>query len=210
MTEFWPELLTKASWQKLQHMKSEIRDFIVIGGWAFYLWTGMHKSKDIDIIVDFKVLEKLKQKYELVKNLKLRKYEIKFDKFDIDIYVSHFSKFALPIEAIKKTIVQVQGFSTPRPEVLLILKQGAEITRRGSVKGEKDAIDIITLLNRAPFDMDVYATLIKKYGLTNYAVELAKVIKSFDARHAEHVGMSYKEFNKWKKDILAQLKKFSL
>jgi len=40
--EFWPELLTKASWERLVLLKKEF-EVILIGGWAAYLHTGLHK-----------------------------------------------------------------------------------------------------------------------------------------------------------------------
>ena len=43
--EFWSEVVTRASWEKMQEL-SKNYDFIVIGGWSAYLWTKMHKSKD--------------------------------------------------------------------------------------------------------------------------------------------------------------------
>ncbi|MEK6868552.1 MAG: hypothetical protein AABX98_07040 [Nanoarchaeota archaeon] len=49
--EFWNSLLTEKSWKILQDLKKEKFRFIVIGGWAAYLWTQQHKSKDIDIIL---------------------------------------------------------------------------------------------------------------------------------------------------------------
>src|SRR3989338_10282386 len=99
--EFWNSLLTEKSWRIMQELKKEGFKFIVIGGWAAYLWTKQHKSKDIDIILpDWKNLETIKQKYELSKNDNLKKYEIKLDEFDIDIYIPYYSKLTLPIEDI--------------------------------------------------------------------------------------------------------------
>ena len=49
--EYWNELITQKSWDVLQKLKKI--NFVLIGGWASYLWTSSHKSKDIDIIVDF-------------------------------------------------------------------------------------------------------------------------------------------------------------
>ena len=67
--EFWSELITKKSWEILLEFKKEPIQFIVIGGWAAYLWTKLHKSKDIDVaIIDLKELDYLKGKYELKKN----------------------------------------------------------------------------------------------------------------------------------------------
>ena len=61
MNEFWNELVTQASWERLQELSKEI-DFVLIGGWAAYLWTGKHKSKDIDIIVDYETLAEIAAK----------------------------------------------------------------------------------------------------------------------------------------------------
>lgn len=205
MTEFWPELLTAASWQKLQELKNELEDFTVIGGWAIYLWAGLHKSKDIDILVDFSVLQDLKQKYELSKNPKLKKYEIKLEKFDIDIYVSHFSEFVLPTDELAKRTTIIQGFKTLTPEALLILKQAAELQRKGSIKGEKDAIDILALLILAPFEMPEYFGLLKKYEISFYARELARIIRDFDAKNSGRIGLPFKEFQAWRKKILHEL-----
>jgi hypothetical protein len=206
MVEYWPELLTKASWEKLQELRDEIGDFVVIGGWAVYLWTNMHKSKDIDVIVDFKALQKLKERYELAKNQNLKKYEVKFDKFDIDIYVPHFSVFAIPVnDLMEHFTTKVRGFDVLEPEALLVLKQTAEIDRKGSIKGEKDSIDICTLIIRAPFKVSKYAQILKKYGLEDYAGELKRVLSDFDPRNSETVGMRFKDFQSWRKKICSQL-----
>ena len=61
---------TEESWTILTQLQQKQFKFIVIGGWAAYLWTRSHKSKDIDIIVaDFKDLEYLKKEYDLRKKL---------------------------------------------------------------------------------------------------------------------------------------------
>ena len=73
----------------------------VIGG-AALLRRGMKAAtKDIDIVVDIKELQKLKQE-NLLKNDKLKKYEIKIEEIDVDIYVSHFSKLTIAPENLKK------------------------------------------------------------------------------------------------------------
>ncbi len=206
MTEFWPELLTEASWKKLQELKKELKGFVVIGGWAVYLWTGLHKSKDIDIVVDFKNLERLRQAYNVGKNMQLRKYEIKLERFDIDVYVPHFSRFVIPLEDIvKEHTAGVQGFDTPKPEALVILKQSAEIERRGSVKGEKDAIDIISMASRSPFEIKRYVRMLKRYGLLHYAGEFRRVVEGFDAKSAGQVAMGFVEFQKWRKRFAKEL-----
>lgn len=206
MNEFWNELVTQASWEKLQKLSKEI-DFVLIGGWAAYLWTGKHKSKDIDIIVDYETLAKLQQNYRLEKNERLHKYEIKFEKFDIDIYVPFFSELTLPLnEVMKDHTTKVQNIKTIKPEVLLILKQGAEIARRNSIKGIKDSIDILTLLIYAPVELKNYISLLKKYKLADYKKELAGIISNFSDDDIKYLGMDFQEFKKWKRKKMEEIR----
>lgn len=203
--EFWPELLTKASWERLVLLKKEF-NFILIGGWAAYLHTGLHKSKDIDIVVDYDVLKKLEQKYDLIKNSRLKKYEIKSGKFDIDIYVPYFSNLAIPLEDLDKQTIIIKGIQTLKAEPLLILKQGAEIDRRNSIKGEKDAIDIITIILRSDINWKIYAKLLKKYKKENFKDELIFVINNFSDKNIHYLGIDFNKFKKWKKKIIQLLK----
>ena len=203
---FWPDLLTRASWERLVLLKKEFK-FILIGGWAAYLHTGLHKSKNIDIIVEYDTLKKLEQEYNLVKNNRLKKYEIKSGKFDIDIYVPYFSDLAIPLENLNKQTVMIKGINTLRAEPLLILKQGAEIDRRNSIKGEKDAIDIITIILRSDIEWKTYIKLLKKYKKEKFRDELIFVINNFSDKNIHYLGINFNEFKKWKKKIVELLKK---
>lgn len=202
--EFWNELLTKASWEKLQELTREI-DFVLIGGWAAYLWTGKHKSKDIDIVVSYETLAGLQRRYRVEKNDRLKKYEIKFEKFDIDIYLPHYSSLTIPAEELAKYETKVQNIKTISAEALLIMKQGAETARRGSQKGQKDAIDIITLLLYAPINLKQYAEMLERYGLEKFTSELAYVIKGFE--NVGHLYMDFNEFSKWKRKMLDEIRR---
>ena len=205
MKEFWSELITKKSWEKLIEISKEF-DFILIGGWAVYLWTEKHKSKDIDIVVDYETLNYLRQRYELNKNERLRKYEIKTDDFDIDVYVSHYSKLSIPVDELKKYTKKIKGIKTIIPEVLLILKQGAETERRGSIKGKKDLIDIMTILYYTPFELRNYRDTLKRFKLERFEQELKKEILLFDIKDADYLGINFNEYAKWKRRFLKELK----
>lgn len=176
--QYWSELLTHRSWEVLQKLSREV-DFIVIGGWATYLWTNASKSKDVDIIVDFTTLEQLKKSYGLRKNDRLRKYEMKIDEIDVDIYVPHYSKLPIQVEELDSYVTKIENLRTVKPEALLILKQGAEMHRRDSVKGRKDQIDIIALLMH-PVDLKKYFALLKKYGKEDYVGDLNISISTRD------------------------------
>ncbi len=204
MKEFWSELATRASWEKLKEISRDF-DFILIGGWAAYLWTKAHKSKDIDIVVDYETLEKISKQYTLVKNERLKKYEAKLADFDIDIYLPYFSDLGLPVEDLKKHIATIDGIKTVKVEVLVILKQIVEIKRRNSLKGRKDLIDILTLLVHAPFDVKEYRTLLKHYGKQNLEAELKKEIALFSTRDLDYIGLNQRSFSKWKKEFIGRL-----
>lgn len=178
----------------------------MIGGWAAYLWTKLHKSKDIDIaLIDINDIDYLKNKYNLKKNDRLKKYEINFDEIDLDIYVPHYSKLAIPIEDLKNYTAKIEGFTVVKPEALIILKQGAEEDRENSVKGIKDQIDIITLFFFTDIDFKLYFNLLKKYKIERYFIRLKNMIKNF--REYEHLNLNPREFKLRKKEILEKLRK---
>ena len=54
---YYHNLVTQKSWTELTLLKRRL-NFVLIGGWAVYLYTQTLKSKDIDIIVDFTELSR--------------------------------------------------------------------------------------------------------------------------------------------------------
>lgn len=195
-------MVTGKSWQLLQQIKGKFR-FILIGGWAVYLLARTQKSKDIDVIVDLETLHKIKAEFDLRKNDSLRKYEIKSDGIDIDIYVPHYSALALPAEKVES--LKLEGFDVARPEELLILKQGAEAGRRHSEKGEKDRIDIMSLLFKSDFDFIRYRRILKSNNKESLVKSLAEVIREFTG--FKHFDMLPSEFKRRKLQLLDELKK---
>ncbi len=205
LAEFWNSLLTEKSWKVLIDISLEHFEFIVIGGWAAYLWTGLHKSKDLDIaLTDIKSVNFLKQKYNLKKNDRLKKYEISFDEIDVDIYVPYFSELPIPIEDLKQYSTKIENLNVVNPEILLILKQGAELDRGKSVKGEKDRIDIMTLLFFTDVDFKFYLSLLKKYKLEPYFAKLKEIIADF--KDYCYLNLNPREFKLKRDKILKRLK----
>lgn len=198
--DYYHNLITEKSWKRLQELKRQYK-FILIGGWAVYLYAKMQKSKDIDFICNYEELEKLRSEYDLIKNERLKKYEIHAGEFDVDIYTPFFSDLGIPPEEIEKMSITVEGFKVPTAEVLLILKQKAYRNRAGSTKGEKDRIDIISLLGSVNFKK--YAELLKKFGVEKYNEDLKQILKS--TRQVEELKMSEHAFAGFRKKILSQL-----
>jgi hypothetical protein len=48
MLGYYNDLITQKSWQTLQVLRGRL-EFVLIGGWAVYLYTKALKSKDIDL-----------------------------------------------------------------------------------------------------------------------------------------------------------------
>ena len=168
------------------------------------MYTKQLKSKDIDIVVDIQELQKLK-KENLSKNDNLKKYEIKFDEIDVDIYVSHFSKLAISPEDLHNYTSKLEGFKVVSPEALVILKQGAESERGHSIKGEKDRIDIVSLLFFSEIDFHKYKNILKKHFLEPYIDRLIFLLKDF--KDYDSLNLSPREFKIKKGKILERLKK---
>lgn len=201
-TEFWNSILTEKSWKVLQELKKEHK-FILIGGWAVYLLTKQNKSKDVDVVVSIEELEKFKME-RLVKNDKLKKYEVKKEEIDIDIYLEYYSKLAIPVEEIKNYTMEIEGFKIASSELLLILKQRAYSERKDSIKGEKDKIDIISLVF-SKIDFKKYYEILKKYKIENYLRELKEILFNFKDYNA--LGINPREFKLKKGKILSEMKK---
>ncbi|MFH1224323.1 MAG: hypothetical protein V1676_00795 [Candidatus Diapherotrites archaeon] len=106
-----------------------------------------------------------------------------------------------------KEKVKIEGINTIACEALLILKQGAEIDRRGSVKGQKDAIDIFTLLIYAPIDFKKYLALLAKNKKESLVKELIGEIMRFNPKDSEkYLGVNCGEFAKMKKELPGRIK----
>lgn len=142
---YYRDQVTQKSWQILTVLSSKYQ-FVLIGGWAVWLYTKQLKSKDIDIVVSPDLLGKLSTDYALEKNARLKKYEIRQEEIEIDVYTPFYSQLGVPGEVIIQTATNLDGFNVPPPEILLKLKMVAYQGRKGSDKGRKDLVDIVSLL----------------------------------------------------------------
>lgn len=202
MVEYWHNLIIEKSFKILREFQKKYQ-FILIGGWAVFFYTKSLKSKDVDIIVEFEELGKLKEEFEVFKNNRLRKYEIKKEGVDIDIYVPFYSNPGLPPEEIKNYLSSREGFEVPRPELLLILKQKAHQERKDSPKGEKDKIDIFALLNLVSLDWNLYKKILKKHHQENFLKDLIQLLRT--TSEVPELNLGPPKLSKLKKETLLRL-----
>ncbi len=200
--DYWHNLIAEKSWNVLQQLKGKF-DFILIGGWASYLWTKASKSKDLDIVVQIETLDAIKKYYPLRKNDRLCKYEIKIDEIDIDIYVPFYSRLALPLEAI--SFEMIEGFKVIKTEELLVLKQGAEHDRGFSEKGEKDRIDIMSLVLFCDIDFKRYKEMLKSVKKDDLIDSLIAIIRNF--QDYKYLSLTPRELKKKKQEVLNRLRR---
>ena len=203
MPEFYHDLITKKSFEALQQLKKKY-NFILIGGLAIFLYSRTLKSKDIDLIIDYDELDKLRKDFQLFKNERLQKYEIKIEGIDIDIYLPHFSKLGFPIEEIKNYCQSIEGFLAPIPEVLLIMKAFTFGERKGTTKGKKDLIDIFGLLKEEKINWRKYKDLVEKYNLKKINEELKNLISSQAA--IPELNLLNHQIAKLKREVLKNLR----
>ncbi|HCM82328.1 MAG: hypothetical protein UV63_C0010G0007 [Microgenomates group bacterium GW2011_GWC1_43_11] len=201
--DYYRDTVTDKSWQTLQALRHEY-DFVLIGGWAVWLYTHQLKSKDIDIIVSMESLVKIKEKFTVTKNNRLSKYEAIVDEIQIDIYVPFWSKLGLPAEDIMALSHNIGGFRVPQPEILVILKQIAYGARSGSSKGYKDMLDIMSLLRLPEFDWRLYCIHAKKTK-KELISSLSDIISH--TTQLPELNLNAHHFSKLKKEWLNALKK---
>ncbi len=202
--EFWNDIITDKSFKILRELRRRYI-FTLIGGWAVFMFTESIKSKDIDIIVDFETLAQMRKELEISKTEFLKKYQSEMEGISIDIYVPYYSKFIVPAEDIIKNTLSVEGFVLPKPEILILLKLQAEKERSESVKGQKDRMDILSLLINEKIDFKVYKSFIERYKLEAYDKRLKNIIRTAK-KEFEYLGIrNFREVRKTKNKILNQM-----
>ena len=200
--QYYHDIITEKSFKFLQEFKQRFQ-FILIGGWAVFLYTHALKSKDIDVIIDYPELGKLKNEFEVFKNARLKKYEIKTGEFDVDIYLPRYSDLGIDTEEIKKSATVKGGFIVPQLEILFLLKIYAWKARRGSVKGQKDEADLFSLVSLPEFNWQKYKKFAADFKFEEECDLFVNLLKK--TSKADVLGLNAQQFSKLKKNILSKI-----
>jgi hypothetical protein len=199
--EFWNSDITNESWKELLSLSTKY-SFTLIGGWAIYMYTKLQKSRDIDIVVDYDQFKMLSTDFEMRKNPSLRKYEIKFQKFDIDVYTPFYSRLAVPPQDLINSYTIIENIRVPKVEELLILKIGAFEERMNSIKGQKDRLDIAGLAFYSSIDYVRLRNVLDSYGKTLYIDLLVKAIGTIERRLLPYLNLNESTYARIKKKTL--------
>ncbi|OGM24126.1 hypothetical protein A3D00_04895 [Candidatus Woesebacteria bacterium RIFCSPHIGHO2_02_FULL_38_9] len=201
---YYHDLITQKSWQVLKSLSGKFK-FILIGGWATYLYTKALKSKDIDMVIGFSELEKIRTDFDVTKNDRLKKYEARREEVEIDIYVPYYSNPGIPAEEIGKWTQSIEAIVLPKSELLILLKQHAFKNRKGTPKGRKDFLDIISLLTNADFNWDFYKKMIHEYSTIELLKELEEELRiTFEVPELD---LNRHNFSRLKKSWLQEFSK---
>ncbi len=204
MDEFWHSHITEKSWTTLLDLK-QCFQFVLIGGWAVYLYTHALKSRDIDLILDYEELARLRRVYPVVKNERLKKYEARAGEVEIDIYLPHYSNPGLPAEEIFKNSIIKEGICVPSAEILLLLKLNVYQQRKNSAKGEKDRLDIFSMLAKTDLDWRETISLSHHYQKNNLIREELAILLT-ETSQVPQLELNSHHFSRLKKEILSKLK----
>lgn len=201
--EFYHQIITEKSFKFLQELKRKYQ-FILIGGWAVFFYSHSLKSKDIDIIVEYRELANLQGDYHFSKNERLKKYEIKFEEVDVDIYVPYYSFLGIDPAVVSNFTILREGFRLPILEMLFSLKLYAWQERVGSPKGKKDEIDIFSLAFLPEFDWEKYYSFIQEYSFEKHHREFISLLKK--TKNIQELNINNYSMARLRKIILKQFK----
>jgi len=198
---YYHDLITQKSWEELKKL-SKTTNFILIGDWAVYLYAKTLKSKDIDILIEYSEIAKLKKGYDFTKNDRLKKYEARRGEIQIDVYLPHYSKLGIPVEDLMNQKTSIEGFDILKKEYLIALKLFTLKERGRTVKGQKDFLDLFSLFASGEIDKKSLKNIIHKYTLDNCLVFFQEMMNERTDLH--EIDLNKHSYKKLKEKIVKQ------
>lgn len=193
----WREEIVEKSWEVLLDLKG-LGEFILIGGWAVYLWARKLKSRDIDVYLDqdsfYRLQGQLSQRgIPVRKNPRLRKFEAIITGVDVDIYTPFLSRLVIPCADVfrDRLFSVVEGFNVAIPEALLLLKAQVAGERWNSEKGLKDRVDIISLLAFVDVKAQAMKALAEKYDGEGKLLDVVKRVLKESRREYGYLNLTF-------------------
>jgi hypothetical protein len=150
----------------------EFPDAVLIGGWATYLRSGVAKSHDIDVIVDHATLARLKATHELSPSHHIsgRRFETVVEGVGVDVYPVYQSKLGrvlqVPVEVLISRTEKIDRARVLTAEGQFVAKMAALLDRPDTLPGEKDRLEMWTLIKSGRgLDFRAVAEILGRGGL---------------------------------------------
>jgi len=160
--QFWNEEQTKKSRELLNTLAGSI-DFVLIGGWAVYMYVRQQMSLDVDMAIAYSSLEYFR-KYGMndYKGIKA-KYSVVNGVY-VDLFIEDFSDkdLPVPVSTILKEYNTIEGIKVANKELLLLLKLW-EYFRADEQKIRKDMLDVLGLMLYGDIDLKKFKAYIDAY-----------------------------------------------
>lgn len=203
------------SLEVLDRLRAIAIPFVVIGGWAVYLFTHYHMSRDLDLIMEQKDLWKLKSfvisQGGTEKAPGLSKYGYKLGQVDMDVYTEEKGDIIpSPGEILSgRRFVDVERYRVVEPEILLLLKVRAATERAAGLKGLKDRCDVISLLNSGRIDLNTFAAESRRHVQPNTVNEVLRIVEMADEEFEYVLGKRPTPQEKWrlKRELVRSLRR---
>lgn len=167
----------------------DLEPSILIGGWATFVRVGGEISLDLDLITSHQSRHKLEQRLADLSPSNHhhgRKLRATLDNVHLDIYLpfeSHLgSKLRLKVEVLAEypDELSFEKWTLLRLEAHIATKMAALLDRHSSVKGEKDAREILALLKLEGVDAVVGAEVLDRASTIDLEELPAVISKAFD------------------------------
>lgn len=163
--QFWNNEKTGKSFKTLQLLAGKV-DFVLIGGWAVYLYTNVQRSEDVDIAIRYSDVP-------FFRGYGIEEYEginIKYSVIDgtvVDLFIEEYADKDLPIpvsDIFKNYTILGGNIKTVNKELLLLLKLWGYF-REDEIKLRKDIVDVMSLLLYGGIDIDKFGTMLREYKI---------------------------------------------
>jgi len=199
----WPEKVMLESLEVLNRLKAIGIPSVVIGGWAVYLMTRYHMSRDLDLIIEEKDLWKLRSfviaEGGTSKAPGLNKYGYRLGSVDMDVYTEEKGDILpSPTEILgQRRYVDIEGFRVVEPEILFLLKLRAAGERSGGLKGLKDRCDLISLLNSGKIDLGKLADEARRWHQGDVLRQTKEMVQAADVEFDYVLGKTTLPRERW-------------
>jgi len=205
--QFWNEEQTKKSRELLNMLASSV-DFVLIGGWAVYMYIRQQMSLDVDLAITYNSLEYFR-KYGIndYKGMKVKCSIV--NGVYVDLFIEDFSDKDLPVHVstILKEYNIIEGIKVVDKELLLLLKLWGYF-RADEQKIRKDMLDVLGLMLYGDIDLKKFKAYIDEYKVPKRrSVDVLLEYLDKEVQVENFIDISKKELNERLKSYRMQLRR---